>query len=459
MGPRSWMARGERSASARSHASQRSSSGGSAWRSSWVWRATGGTMRYATPTRPSAVTRTAARRPTLRGRRRRRWSVSVIAPRYSENRTEMKSSSSTSATLYRNSSSSTARIEPVTTLEVLRLIEESGPILQLGVLDLSILLVDAGRPELVVAGRRGVAGAAAGQGRRRGGGGCGQAEALLEREQALVDVVGDLEPCELALERIAGERLADLGGGERAALGLLDALGHAVEGLERGAVGETGHGLVDPLLGLRALLLGDEEVLLALGLLDLVVQLAQRALELLGLHRLALPGLLEGSGALGVLLLPQQRLAGEVVPAFAHGEHGAVLPLGGLLPLLLDLRLELALVGDRDGDLLLGARELLAHVDDHLVEDLLRVLAARDRVVDVGADEQRQTLQDAHGASPHVRPGRARRAPGDGSKQRKRDSRTSCAARGSRASRRRARPKGSGRFPRCRSCRARCPSR
>src|SRR5690606_35728952 len=451
-------ARGERSASARSHASQRSSSGGSAWRSSWVWRATGGTMRYATPTRPSAVTRTAARRPTLRGRRRRRWSVSVIAPRYSENRTEMKSSSSTSATLYRNSSSSTARIEPVMTLEVLRLIEESGPILQLGVLDQPVLLVDVRRLELVVAGRRGVAGAA-GQRSRRGGRRRGQAEPLLEHEQALVHVVGDLEPGELAFERVAGERLADLGGGERAPLGLLDPLGHAVEGLEGGAVGEACHGFVDPLLRLRALLLGDEEVLLALGLLDLVVQLAQRILQLLRLHRLALPGLLERGGALGVLLLPQQRLAREVVAALAHGEHRAVLPLCGLPALLLDLRLELALIRDGDGDLLLGARELLAHVDDHLVENLLRVLTAGDRVVDVGADEQGQSLQDAHGASPRVRPGRARRAPGDGSKQRKRDSRTSCAAQGSRASPRRARPRGSGRSPRCRSCRARCPSR
>src|SRR5690606_10288905 len=143
----------------------------------------------------------------------------------------------------------------------------------------------------------------------------GQAEPLLEHEQALVHVVGDLEPGELAFERVAGERLADLGGGERAPLGLLDPLGHAVEGLEGGAVGEARHGFVDPLLRLRALLLGDEEVLLALGLLDLVVQLAQRILQLLRLHRLALPRLLERGGALGVLLLPQQRLAREVAAA------------------------------------------------------------------------------------------------------------------------------------------------
>src|SRR5690606_26876538 len=116
-----------------------------------------------------------------------------------------------------------------------------------------------------------------------------------------------------------------------------------------GTVGEPGHRLVDALLRLRALLLRDEEVLLALGLLDLVVQLAQRALELLGLHRLALPGLLERCSAAGVLLLAQQRLPGEVVAALAHGEDGAVLPVRGLPALLFDLRLELALVRDRDG--------------------------------------------------------------------------------------------------------------
>src|SRR5690606_29457317 len=411
------MARGERSASARSHASHLSSSRGSAWRSSWVCSVTGGTIRYATPTRPSAVTRTARKRPMPRGRRRRRCSVSVMAPRYSENRTEMKRSSSTSATLERNSSSRTAKVEPATTVEVLRLIEGSGPILQLRVLDQAVLLVDVCRLELVGAGRHAVPGVATGQRGRRGRGGGGQPEPLLEREQTLVHV-RDLEAGELALERVAGERLADLGGGEGAALLLLDPFGHAVERLEGGAVGEARHGLVDPLLRLRALLLGDQEVLLALGLLDLVVELAQRVLQLLRLGRLAPPGLLQCGSPLGVLLLPQQRLTGEVVSALPNGEDGTALPFLGLPALLLDLRLELALIRDRDGDLLLRAGELLAHVEDHLVEDLLRVLTARDRVVEVGANEQGQSLQDAHGASPRVQPGRARRAPGDGSSQR-----------------------------------------
>src|SRR5690606_32933832 len=137
-----------------------------------------------------------------------------------------------------------------------------------------------------------------------------------------------------------------------------------------------------------------------------------------------------------------QRLTGEVVSALPNGEDGTALPFLGLPALLLDLRLELALIRDRDGDLLLRAGELLSHVEDHLVEDLLRVLTARDRVVEVGVNEQGQSLQDAHGASPRGQPGRARRAPGDGSSQRKRDSRTSCGARGNRASPRRARRRG-----------------
>ena len=48
----------------------------------------------------------------------------------------------------------------------------------------------------------------------------------------------------------------------------------------------------------------------------------------------------------GVLLLAQQRLAGQVVAALLQGQHGAALPLLRLLGLALHLRLELALLGD-----------------------------------------------------------------------------------------------------------------
>src|SRR5690606_2070849 len=194
----------------------------------------------------------------------------------------------------------------------------------------------------------------------------------------------------------AAQGVGHLGRGEGAPLGLLDLLGHAVEGLERRAIAEAGHGLVDALLRLGALLFGDEQVLLALGFLDLVVELAQRLLQPLRLVVLAAPGLLERDRALGMLLLPQQRLLRQVVASLAHGQHGAVLPVAGELLLIVELRAQLALIRDRDRDLLLRLRELLAHVDENLVQHLLRVLRTRDRIVDVRAKQRRQLLPDAH---------------------------------------------------------------
>src|SRR5690606_6193152 len=140
-----------------------------------------------------------------------------------------------------------------------------------------------------------------------------QPHLLLEREELVLDVRATrprLEAQELGLERVAGERLVDLGVRDAAALLLLDLVGHPVEGLERGSVGQTGHRLVDPTLGLGTLLLRDQEVTLALGFLDLVVELAERALELLRLTGLRLPRLLQDVRPIGVLLLPDQRLLG-----------------------------------------------------------------------------------------------------------------------------------------------------
>ena len=60
----------------------------------------------------------------------------------------------------------------------------------------------------------------------------------------------------------------------------LDLLGHPLERLEGALVGHPGHRLLDPLLGLRPLGPRHQDVLLPLGLFDLVVELAQRELEL-----------------------------------------------------------------------------------------------------------------------------------------------------------------------------------
>src|SRR5437879_3934973 len=44
------------------------------------------------------------------------------------------------------------------------------------------------------------------------------------------------------------------------------------------------------------------------------------------------------------------------------------------------------LIGNGGGHLLLGLRQLIAHVDDELLENLLRILGARDQIVDVRPD-------------------------------------------------------------------------
>src|SRR5690606_24022227 len=122
-----------------------------------------------------------------------------------------------------------------------------------------------------------------------------------------------LELLDLGLRRVATEGLRDFRSRQRAALRLLDLLGHAIERLERRAIVEAGHRLVDALLRLCPLLLRNQQVLLALRFLDLVIELTQRVLQALRLLVLPAPGLLECDRALGVLLLPEQRLLRQVV--------------------------------------------------------------------------------------------------------------------------------------------------
>ena len=147
---------------------------------------------------------------------------------------------------------------------------------------------------------------------------------------------------------------------------------------------------------LGPLLPRDEDVLLALGFLDLVVQLPQRTFELLGLFAVLDPRVVQLHGVLDVLVVAQQRLLGEVVAAFLYREHGALLPIFGQLLFLLGLRRQALLVGDRGGDLLFGFRQLAAHVNDQLLEHLLRVLGARNQIVDVRPDQRGQTINDPH---------------------------------------------------------------
>ena len=99
---------------------------------------------------------------------------------------------------------------------------------------------------------------------------------------------------------------------------------------------------------------------------------------------------------LQVLVVPHEGLLGEIVAALLHREHGAPLPVLGRLLLLLDLRLELLLVGDRGRYFLLGLGQLPPHLDEQLIQYLLRILSPPNEGVDVGLDDGHHTLEHAH---------------------------------------------------------------
>ena len=101
-----------------------------------------------------------------------------------------------------------------------------------------------------------------------------------KRQQLLIGVGFHLETLELLHQRVAGEILVHFGRGDELALLVLDLLRHALERLEGALVGDRAHRLLNALVGLGPLLTRDQDVLLALGLFDLVVELTQRRLEL-----------------------------------------------------------------------------------------------------------------------------------------------------------------------------------
>jgi hypothetical protein len=140
-----------------------------------------------------------------------------------------------------------------------------------------------------------------------------------------------------------------------------------------------GHRLLDARLRFRPLGPRDEDVLLALGFLDLVVELAQADLEILGLRLVPDPGLVQLLRPLQRLVVAHQGLGGEIVAAFLHREHRAPFPVLRLLLQVLGIGLELLLVRDGRGRFLLGLGQLRLHVENQLVQHLLGVFGPRDQ--------------------------------------------------------------------------------
>src|SRR3989454_2986244 len=151
----------------------------------------------------------------------------------------------------------------------------------------------------------------------------------LELDQLLIGVRLHFQALELLYEGIAREVLVHLGRRDQLALLVLDLLGHALERLEHALVADRGHGFLDALVRLGTLLPRDQDVLLAFRLLDPIVQLAERQLELLGFLAMLHPRLVQLHRALGVLVVTQQGLLREVVPPLLHRQHGPALPILG----------------------------------------------------------------------------------------------------------------------------------
>src|SRR5579863_9653617 len=229
---------------------------------------------------------------------------------------------------------------------------------------------------------------------------------LLELQQPEIRVLRAgrrLQLLEVLAEPVARELLVDLRMRLELPLVLVDPLLHPGERLERRLLRQRGHRLRDPLLRLGTPLPCDQEVLLPLRLLDLLVQVAQGILQLLGLIAVRLPGRFKLLPVREVLVLPEQRLLREVVAPLPDRQHRAVLPILRLAMLLVGLVAQPLLIRDRRRDLLLRLHELRLHVDDDLIQHLLGMFGRGDEIVDVGAEECGKTVVDAHAYARYYR--------------------------------------------------------
>ena len=233
------------------------------------------------------------------------------------------------------------------------------------------------------------------------GGRLGQhAHLLLEGEER--GVVGwRIEGLDLRFEVGSFQLCLELGVGFRRCFDLIHFGSHAVERVEGAAVRDAAHRLRDLLLRFRPLGARDEEVLLALGLVYLALEAAERFLELVYGSLLRFPLLLVAGDGFGVLGVALQGLGSEIVPAGRHGLHGLLLPVGDLPLLGSQLLVQAALVGHGRRDLLLGLAVLGAHILGQLIEHLLRVFGLGDHVVDVSPKHGGDALEDRHVLAPY----------------------------------------------------------
>ena len=143
-------------------------------------------------------------------------------------------------------------------------------------------------------------------------------------------------------------------------------------------------------------MLGEEEIALGVRLGEFLIELAERVAQRLDLQPLIGDLLRVAFTERGEALIALERRARKVVLFFVHGQLGFPHPLRGLVFLLLLLLFQHVLVGHRDGDLRLHLQQLILHVENHLLQHLLRILRAVDEIVEVRADERRDAFKNSH---------------------------------------------------------------
>ncbi len=216
----------------------------------------------------------------------------------------------------------------------------------------------------------------------------------------MIGAAVEFQRLELLLQVVAGEFLGQLGFGQLLALDFLDLRRHPLEVLEGALVRHRGHGPLNALRRLGTLLTGHQQILFALRLFDLVVESAERRLECFRLGLVTDPRFMQRLRGLHVLVLPHQRLLGQVVAVLLHAEHRPLLPLFRLFLFFFDLSCQLLLISDRRRHFLFRLCQLTPHVGDQLIQDLLRVFRAVDEIVDVRFEQRTQAIKDPHISTP-----------------------------------------------------------
>ena len=132
----------------------------------------------------------------------------------------------------------------------------------------------------------------------------------------------------------------------------------------------------------------DQQIGLTPCLGELLLEAAQRGLQIFDLRLLIVDLLGEALAQIAIAFHPLQGDAGEVILFLVHGQLRFAHPFGDFIFVLFLFFLQQVLVGNRDCDLRLDLEKLVLHVEDNLLDHFLRVFGLVDQVVQIGPEQR-----------------------------------------------------------------------